>query len=142
MAMFLFPSALLLTTAPLVARATGASEEIIFVNALQPTADFSEHQLQNEVARGRRLTMTSELRDTLLNKHNTLRSTAPDSPCTAADMLKMSWDSTLEIAAQAWADGCRFQHDPDNWKSGWGENLAITTAQDNSTSRMEQFVQS
>jgi len=74
---------------------------------------------------GRRLTMTEELRTAILNYHNDLRQNTNE-PCTAADMVEMTWDSDLETASQDYSELCIWGHDPDNDANDWGENLAAS----------------
>jgi len=70
--------------------------------------------------------LTSAQETEILNRHNSLRSSV-SSPCTAADMEKMVWDTTLASAAQTYANGCVGDHDPQLTSMGGsvsqGENL-------------------
>ena len=39
-------------------------------------------------------------------------------------MKPLAWSADLEQAAANYASSCPTDHDPDNRKEGWGENLA------------------
>lgn len=58
--------------------------------------------------------------------HNMVR--ADVSPAPASPLAALTWSTTLQVAAQTWADGCDFSHS----SNGYGENIYASTG--NSTS--------
>jgi hypothetical protein len=58
-----------------------------------------------------------------LKKHNDLRSQVDD-PCTAANMMQMTWDDGLAAASAAYAGKCVWEHDPANNANGWPVTFA------------------
>ena len=59
----------------------------------------------------------------MISAHNSVRLSATPVPNPALAVL--TWSSTAASKAQAWADGCKFEHNPN--LSGFGENLAAAT---------------
>jgi hypothetical protein len=89
----------------------------------------------------RRLQVSEEARQALLEKHNALRAQV-DTPCTAADMMQLAWDDTLAAESQAYAEQCVWAHDTErNQANGWGENLAMSTESSFTTDTLTNFVQ-
>ncbi|KAJ1138931.1 hypothetical protein NDU88_005310 [Pleurodeles waltl] len=64
--------------------------------------------------------LTEKEKSTIVQLHNTYRSRVSPS---AADMLKMEWDTTLENIAKAYAKKCIWAHNPDRGRRG--ENLFL-----------------
>ncbi|XP_043932458.1 peptidase inhibitor 16-like isoform X2 [Protopterus annectens] len=66
--------------------------------------------------------LTNEEKEILVAEHNNLRSQVSPS---AADMLEMTWDTSLESFAKAYTAKCLWAHDAENKDKG--ENLYATT---------------
>jgi pathogenesis-related protein 1 len=57
----------------------------------------------------------------VLAAHNAARAAATPAPSPALSPL--SWSASAAAAAQAWADGCSWQHDPALGSLGMGQNI-------------------
>jgi pathogenesis-related protein 1 len=57
----------------------------------------------------------------ILSEHNAARAAATPAPSPALSPL--GWSTAAAAAAQAWADGCAWQHDPALGALGMGQNL-------------------
>lgn len=53
--------------------------------------------------------------------HNAVRANA--SPTPNPPLAPYCWSAAVATTAQAWADGCRFKHNPDVQSLGYGENI-------------------
>mmetsp|Transcript_7154 Transcript_7154/g.12732 ORF Transcript_7154/g.12732 Transcript_7154/m.12732 type:complete len:394 (+) Transcript_7154:1-1182(+) len=111
---------------PIVASGPGKYQVWVNASKAQPHDSNRIH--------GRRLpeidatiTITQEQRTEILKRHNDLRAAVSD-PCSASDMMLMTWDDDLEVASRAYAEQCYWGHDPTNSANGWGENLAMSFA--------------
>jgi uncharacterized protein YkwD len=69
--------------------------------------------------------LTKEQQTAVMDHHNSLRS-KQSVPCTASDMRKLTWDDELAKVAQAYAEKCVWEHNPNvDAQTGYptGENL-------------------
>lgn len=60
----------------------------------------------------------------MIDAHNAVRAGALPAPVPA--LAPLSWSTTVASTAQAWADGCLFQHNPNLHALSLGENIAAT----------------
>ena len=63
-----------------------------------------------------------------LAEQNVVRLNAEPAPDPA--LAPLCWKDTLAATAQAWADGCQYQHNPDLGTLGYGENIYACASSD------------
>jgi uncharacterized protein YkwD len=61
----------------------------------------------------------------MISAHNSARISATPTPNPALPLL--TWSATVAATAQAWADQCRFEHNPNLRSLNLGENIAAAT---------------
>mmetsp|Transcript_51618 Transcript_51618/g.99762 ORF Transcript_51618/g.99762 Transcript_51618/m.99762 type:complete len:508 (+) Transcript_51618:74-1597(+) len=117
---------------------------MIHTNAPQMSdAPLPWQAIRQSFAHGRRLSLNTSQQQAIVDKHNTLRA-GVRTPCTAADMETLVWDTALATASANYASKCIWAHDPNNGAQGWGENLAMSYSSlgnQISTSGLTGFVQ-
>mmetsp|Transcript_10434 Transcript_10434/g.23662 ORF Transcript_10434/g.23662 Transcript_10434/m.23662 type:complete len:366 (+) Transcript_10434:102-1199(+) len=71
--------------------------------------------------------MTTAWRNAILRRHNDLRR-AQNDPCTATNMLQMTWDENLQAEAAVHSAKCVYEADSRNNNANnlWGENFAMS----------------
>jgi hypothetical protein len=65
----------------------------------------------------------------MIDAHAAVRAdptTVGGSPMPSPPLDPLAWSSTVTAAAQAWADGCRYMHNPALGSLAYGENIAAT----------------
>lgn len=67
-------------------------------------------------------TSTSDFAREMISAHNTIRISASPTPNPALPVLM--WSNSVAATAQAWADQCQFQHNPNLGNLKLGENIA------------------
>ncbi len=81
----------------------------------------------------------SALANAILSAHNAARASATPAP--SPPLSPLSWSAAAASAAQAWADGCAWGHDPTLGTLGMGQNIyAVGSSSPSVAATPEQVV--
>lgn len=72
----------------------------------------------------------------MISAHNTIRISASPTPNPALPVL--TWSDSVAATAQAWADQCKFEHNPNLGNLKLGENIFAATPQSTTTAGVVQ----